>query len=187
MSTATDGAHVTEEFLAGFVERYGQAWRSRDPARVAAECTPDTTWQVPGLPAPLEGRAAVSEWLSNFFTMVPDVELHYPDGPPFLTVDRTQAAARFRLRGTMRGPMVPPGFAPTDSPIEDAGIELYEEFRDGLLHRCTVLFDGLHVARQIGAAPAAGSVGERVGVLVQRLQARSMRRAARRRNARGLD
>lgn len=181
MSPATGGALVTEEFIERFVARYGDAWRSREPTRVVAECTPDTTWRVPGLPELLVGRAAVAQWLANFFTMVPDAEFDYPAGPPYLTIDGTRAAARFRLRGTMRGPMVPPGFAPTDSPIEDEGIEFYDEFREGLLHRCTMLFDGLHVARQIGAAPAAGSGAERVGVLLQRLQARAMRRSARRR------
>lgn len=182
MCPATSGTQITVitvEFLDEFVRRYGDAWRSCDPTRVAAECTSDTKWQVPGLAEPLQGRAAVATWLGNLFTMVPDVEFTYPVGSPLLAVDGTQAAAGFRLRGTMRGPMQPPGFAPTDHPIEDSGIEVYEEFRDGLLHRCTLLFDGLHVARQIGAAPPPGSGAERVGVLLQRLQARSMRRAAR--------
>lgn len=181
MSTATNGSQVTGEFLGEFVGRYGDAWRSHEPARVVAECTPDTTWQVPGLSELLVGRSAVAHWLEDFFTMVPDAQFDYPAGPPYLAVDGTRAAARFRLRGTMRGPMMPPGFAATDSPIHDEGIEFYEEFRDGLLHRCTMLFDGLHVARQIGAAPPPGSRAERVGVLLQRLQAWSMRRSARKR------
>lgn len=172
---------LTEEFLRDFVERYGEAWRSRDPDRIVAECTDDTTWLVPTADEPLHGRESVADWLTNLFVMVPDAQFDYPLGPPFLAVDRSAAAARFRLEGTMRGPMNPPGFAPTDSPLVDEGIEIYEQFRDGRLARCTIIFDALNVARQIGAAPAPDSGAERMSVLMQRLQARSMRRSAGRR------
>lgn len=179
MELGTDN-RITHEFLDAFVQRYGDAWRSGDPARVVAECTADTVWQVPGVADRLVGRAAVAEWLESLFRMVPDAQFDYPVESPFLSADGTAAAARFRLQGTMRGPMEPPGFAATDSPIVDEGVEIYEQFRDGLLARCTIVFDALHVARQIGAAPAPGSRAERMGVLMQRLQARSMRRSARR-------
>ena len=171
---------VTGDFVGAFVERYGEAWRSREPAAIAAHCTRDTVWRVPGVDAPLTGRAAVSGWLQGFFRMLPDAEFDYPLGPPYVAVDGTGAAARFRLRGTMRGPMVPPGFAPTHGPVDDEGVELYERFEDGRLARCTIVFDQLHVARQIGAAPAPGSAAERLGVLLQRQHARRRRRGARR-------
>lgn len=171
---------VTHEFLGEFVQRYGDAWRSGDPARIVAECTADTVWRVPGVTDPLVGRVAVAEWLGSLFRMVPDAQFEYPVGSPFASADGTAAAARFRLQGTMRGPMEPPGFAATDSPIVDEGVEVYEQFRHGLLARCTIVFDALQVARQIGAAPAAGSRVERMGVFMQRLQARAMRRSARR-------
>lgn len=169
---------ITEDFLQAFVERYGAAWRSHDPDRIVAECTEDTTWVVPTAEGPLQGRDAVAEWLTNLFHMVPDASFEYPLGPPLLAVDGTTAAARFRITGTMTGPMTPPGFAPTDSPLRDEGIEIYERFADGRLARCTIVFDALDVARQIGAAPAPGSRAERMSVLAQRLQARRMRRAA---------
>jgi hypothetical protein len=145
-----------------------------------AECTQDTTWVVPTAEGPLVGRTAVAEWLTNLLRMVPDASFDYPLGSPLLAIDGTTAAARFRLTGTMTGPMTPPGFAPTDSPISDEGIEIYERFDAGRLARCTIIFDALDVARQIGAAPVPGSRAERMSVLAQRLQARSRRRAARR-------
>lgn len=178
---AGTATQLTEKFLREFVERYGEAWRSRDPARIVAECTDDTTWLVPTADEPLHGRESVADWLTNLFVMVPDAQFDYPLGPPLLAVDRTAAAARFRLAGTMRGPMSPPGFAPTDSPLVDEGIEIYDDFRDGRLARCTIIFDALNVARQIGAAPTPGSGAERMSVLLQRLQARRMRRSVRRR------
>jgi hypothetical protein len=126
---------VGPDFVTAFVARYGDAWRSLDPARVLALCTEDTVWQVPGAGTPLRGREAVGAWLDALFAMVPDATFDYPVGPPLLALDGTVAGARFRLRGTMRGPMVPPGFAPTDGPIQDEGVEIYEEFRNGLLAR----------------------------------------------------
>jgi hypothetical protein len=176
----TSSARVTAADVDGFVARYGDAWRARDPARIVAECTQDVCWQVAGIDEPLRGRAAVTEWLEGFFRMVPEAEFHYPFGPPFVATNGSAAAARFRFRGIMRGPMEPQGFAPTDGAIDDEGIELYERFEGGRLARCTIVFDQLHVARQIGAAPARGSRAERLGVLVQRRAARRRRRTARR-------
>lgn len=169
---------ATQEFLTEFVQRYGDAWRTLDPSRVVAECTVDTVWHVPGVEGPLEGREAVSEWLAALFRMVPDARFDYPVGAPFLALDGSAAAARFRLEGTMLGPMEPPGFAPTGQSLSDEGIEIYERFEDGLLARCTIVFDALHVARQIGAAPPPGSGAEKMGVALQRLHARRSRRAA---------
>lgn len=176
----TSGTKVTADFVDAFVGRYGDAWRSRDPARIVAQCTEDVRWRVAGLDAPLQGRPAITEWLEGFFRMVPDAELEYPFGPPYVARDGSGAAARFRFEGTMRGPMVPPGFAPTNGPIHDEGVELYERFEGGCLARCTIVFDELQVARQIGAAPVAGSKAERLGVLMQRREARRRRRAVRR-------
>lgn len=170
----------SEATLAAFVQRYGDAWRSRDPGRILAECSADVVWSVPGVDGPLRGTDEVRRWLTDFFTMLPEATFDYPLGAPYLAVDGRGAAARFRVRGIMRGPMVPPGFAPTDGPVEDEGVEFYEAFEAGRLARCTIVFDGLHVARQIGAVPPPGTRAERFGVLLQHAEARRRRRAARR-------
>jgi hypothetical protein len=81
------------------------------------------------------------------------------------TDDPTEAT---RLPGPTR-------LAATGTRIQFEGDDHWE-FRGDLV--CRVLYDANDVAVQVGAAPAPGSRGERFGVVLQRLQARSMRRRA---------
>lgn len=157
------------------VERLGDAWRSRDGARVAALCTPDVVWRISGVPEPMHGREAGRAWLDGFFAAVPDVTFDFPLGPPYLAPNGSGLAARWRWNGTMLGPMNPPGFAPTGARVSDEGIDVYE-LEDGQISRYTMVFDPLGFARQIGGAPAPGSPAERVGVAMQRLAAWRERR-----------
>jgi hypothetical protein len=70
--------------------------------------------------------------------------------------------------------MEPPGFAPTGRRLEFETAE-FSHFQGELLARHTVVLDMLSLARQIGAAPKAGTTAERVGVWLQRLAARRSR------------
>jgi hypothetical protein len=47
----------------------------------------------------------------------------------------------------------------------------FSRFKDGLLVHHTVVLNMLDLARQIGAAPAAGTMGDRIGVWMQHLAA----------------
>lgn len=103
------------------------------------------------------------------FRALPDVRIELIDGP-YLALDGTGVSARLRISGTMTGPLVPPGFAPTDSPLVFETAE-FSRFENGLLARHTVVIDMLGLARQIGAVPAAGGLGERIGLWGQHLAA----------------
>jgi predicted ester cyclase len=111
------------------------------------------------------------------FRALPDVSVELIDGP-YLAVDGAGVAARLRIRGTMTGPLAPPGFAPTEAPIEFDSAE-FSRLEGGLLKRHTVVFDMLGLARQIGAVPKAGTVADRIGVRLQHLTARRARRRRR--------
>ena len=69
----------------------------------------------------------------------------------------------------------PPGFAATGKRIDIDGIDVWD-FADGRLERYRAYYDMATLARQIGAMPTPGSAGERVGVMLQRAQARFARR-----------
>jgi hypothetical protein len=51
------------------------------------------------------------------------------------------------------------------------------EVRDALFVRHEAFYDQFSLGSQIGAVPKPGSLGERIGLLVQRLTAWRMRRA----------
>jgi hypothetical protein len=52
------------------------------------------------------------------------------------------------------------------------------DFQGDLVCRCEAVYDFNGVGVQLGAVPAPGSGAERVAVLVQRVQARRLRRSA---------
>jgi hypothetical protein len=82
------------------------------------------------------------------------------------------------MRGTMTGPIDPPGFAPTGRAMEVEGVDLWT-MRDGRIARCQAFYDMNDVARQLAIAPPPGSRAEKAVVALQRLQARMLRRSAR--------
>jgi hypothetical protein len=97
----------------------------------------------------------------------------------YLSLEGTQAAHAWTGRGTFRGKLDPPGFAPTNSALNMYGVSQWE-FRDGLLAHLKENTDVYAVARQAGALPEPNTRKERLGVWVQRLEARRLRRRARR-------
>jgi hypothetical protein len=81
----------------------------------------------------------------------------------------------WRMEGTHSGPLDPPGFAPTGRRIDVDGIDVWD-FADGRIERYRAYYDMALVVRQLGVMPSPGSRGERVGVMLQRAQARFARR-----------
>ncbi|HKN92570.1 MAG TPA: hypothetical protein VJ622_20110, partial [Acidimicrobiia bacterium] len=73
------------------------------------------------------------------------------------------------------GALDPPGFAPTGGMVEFRGIDTHD-FRDDLLAHVWTVTDVAAVAGQIGAMPPPGSIGEKLGVQVQHLMAKRLRR-----------
>ena len=166
---------IDERFARHFLERLHAAVNGHDAEAVAALCTRDVIWQDPAAREPLRGREAVYRFHRDImFRALPDVSLKLVDGP-YLSFDHAGVAVRLRITGTMTGPLTPPGFAPTWGPVEFETAE-FSHFDGDLLARHTVVLDMLGLARQIGAVPAAGSLGERVGVWLQHLAARRARR-----------
>jgi hypothetical protein len=56
-----------------------------------------------------------------------------------------------------------------------AGVDLMQ-FKGDRAHHIQTIYDGLGLARQIGAAPEPGTRNERIGVFLQKQAARKMRR-----------
>jgi hypothetical protein len=153
------------------------AWNSRDPGQLAELCTEDIIWEDPYIRGGrLTGKRALREWSRSLFTAMPDLNFTLV-GEPFLTVDGVKAGGVWHGTATFTAPLDPPGFAPTRGKVDVTGIDLYE-FRSGLLSRVLTCTDTMQLARQIGAAPEEDTALERLGVKMQHLQARRMRRKA---------
>ncbi len=161
---------VDASFARQFLQRLLAAANAYDAKAVAALCSDDVVWQDPAAPQTLHGRDAVLRFHRDImFPALPDTHIELIDGP-YLALDGTGVAARLRVSGTMTGPLTPPGFAPTGGHLTFETAE-FSHFKDGLLARHTVVLNMLDLARQIGAVPQPGTLGDRVGVWMQHVAA----------------
>ncbi|MEQ8743009.1 ester cyclase [Parasphingorhabdus sp.] len=161
---------INADFARDFLTLLHAAVNGHDAAAVAAMCCEDVTWDDPAASTPLRGRDAVYRFHhETMFRALPDVRMELIDGP-YLALDGTGVSARLRISGTMTGPLAPPGFAPTGGALVFETAE-FSRFNGGLLSHHTVIIDMLGLARQIGAVPPSGGLGERIGLWGQHLAA----------------
>src|SRR3954453_19028540 len=159
--------------LAAFCERYLAAWNGRDADAMAPLITEDIVWHDPAMPAPARGIPAVQECMRMSWNAFPDLRFSEPD-LPHQTADGDNVAWAWRMQGTMRGPLDPPGFGPTEKSMDVTGVDLWR-MRDGRIAHYQAFYDMNAVAVQLGLAPAPGSGMEKMAVRMQRLQARFKR------------
>jgi steroid delta-isomerase-like uncharacterized protein len=172
------GQPVDAVFFRDFVKRWAELVNDGDIDALIDTSADDIVFIDPSFPEPFRGKDAFRSLLENVFGAFPDLG-YEPVGEPLLTPDGSVAAIRVHFTGTMLGRLDPPGFAPTGGPIDFMAVELFE-FEGERPRHVELVFDVLALGTQIGAAPAPGSVGERLGLLLQRAQARSARRRQRR-------
>ncbi len=152
------------------------AWNAHDIAGISDLCTPDIVYEDPGSPwGPIRGREHVRRLVEHYLRASPDFRLD--EHERWAAADGSVIASYFTATSTVTGPVDPPGFAPTNSPLRFEGMDR-SEIRDGLLSRHQIFYDVMEAGRQLGAVPARGSVGERAGAALQRIRARSLRRRA---------
>jgi steroid delta-isomerase-like uncharacterized protein len=167
-------AGITPDRAREWAQRFVEAWNSHDPERLLALASEDVLWEDPFIVGgTLRGKAALREWLSSLWRATPDLRFELV-GEPFISLDGTQLAVVWKGTGRFSGSLDPPGFAPTNGLIEMTGVDIHE-FDGELVKRVHTETDAMALGRQIGAAPAPGSGGERFGVLMQRLAARRLR------------
>jgi steroid delta-isomerase-like uncharacterized protein len=159
--------------LKQFTERYAAAWNSCDTDAMAELITDDIVWVDPALPEPARGIPAVQEFMRTSFQAFPDLRFSEPD-PPHLSVEGDQVAWAWTMEGTFRGPIDPPGFAPTGKRMQIDGIDVWH-MRDGRIADYRAFYDMSDLVRQLGILPEAGSRAERMTVALQRLQVRFQR------------
>jgi steroid delta-isomerase-like uncharacterized protein len=157
-----------------FADRWLAAWNGRRPDHVLALCTEDVLWQDPLTQRTEQGRDSVKRYLDSLWETFPDLEMSWRE-EPFLSPAGPRLVFRWRMTGTMMGPLEPQGFAPTRRPLDAEGIDVFE-LRGGLVRSYQGFFDARGMAQQIGLLPGTGSAAERVAVAAQRVTARIDRR-----------
>jgi predicted ester cyclase len=99
----------------------------------------------------------------------PDVRMIVDD----VIASDEKVVLRWHSEGTHRGELA--GLAPTGVHGSTTGISI-DRWQDGKIVEAWAEWDNMGLARQLGAAPPEGSVGEKIGLGLQRLVARWMRR-----------
>ena len=160
-----------------FFSAWELAMNARDAAGVSSLCTEDVVWEDSVLMGrgPLRGRVAVRDFLEEYlFHPLPDLRFEILE--LIESKDGNTAGERARFSGTLLGPVSALGFAPTGRPTEFE-VAAFFEFHEGKAARVRVIVDILDLARQAGAAPLPGTIGDRLVTMLQHLKAFRLRRS----------
>jgi steroid delta-isomerase-like uncharacterized protein len=117
----------------------------------------------------LRGPDVLKRMASMYRAAFPDLRITVDD---VIAAD-DKVVLRWHSEGTHRGELA--GLAPTGARGSVTGISI-DRWKDGKVIEAWAEWDNLGLARQLGAAPPEGSVGEKIGMGLQRLTARWMRR-----------
>lgn len=117
----------------------------------------------------LRGPEVVKRTVQMYRAAFPDVRITVDD----VIAAGDKVALRWHSEGTHRGELA--GLAPTGARGSVTGISI-DRWQDGKVVESWTEWDNLGLARQLGAAPPEGSMGEKLGTTVQRLMARRMRK-----------
>jgi predicted ester cyclase len=145
--------------------------------RFATMMHPDIVLADPMMAEPARGREQAFDRARAQYAPFPDGRLEMI-GDPFVSLEEPEFAYRWRFLGTHLHAIDPPGFAPTGRRVEIEGTSVLR-FRDQQVVDVRLFFDATDAARQLLAAPSAGSPLEQLAVLVQRLRAWWSRRSHR--------
>lgn len=134
---------------------YFDAVAKRDVEAMAACWKPGGVDHLYGM-ADLRVPGDLKDWFGNLFRAIPDFEMSVVD----MVAYGEKAAVRWRATGTFTGPGKFEGLTATGASIALEGLDLLT-IRDGLVRENFAYTNATELARQFGAMPPAGSVGER--------------------------
>ena len=134
---------------------YFDAIAKRDLDAMAACWEPGSLDHLYGM-ADLRVPEDLRAWFGNLFAAMPDFSMSVAD----MVAYGEKAAVRWTATGTFTGPARFEGLAPTGASVALEGLDLLT-IRDGKVHENFAYTNATEIARQLGAMPPAGSMGER--------------------------
>jgi len=137
------------------VRSYFDAIAKRDLDAMVAVWRPGSTDNLVGM-AELSVPAGLREYFGGLFKACPDFALEVVD----IVTEGDKSAVRWRATGKFDGTGTFEGLAPGGQSVDITGFDLLT-VRDGLIVRNEAYVNGMELARQLGALPAAGSAPER--------------------------
>jgi steroid delta-isomerase-like uncharacterized protein len=147
---------ATKQSARQIATAYFQAIDRHDLDAMLAMWAPGGAGEIHGLVS-LRLPDGYRKWFGNLFSAFPDFSIEVIDSVAY----GQKAAVRWRAEGTFTGPASFEGLAPTGGAVTTEGIDLLT-IRDGLITENRAYTNGAELARQLGALPAAESLGERV-------------------------
>lgn len=124
---------------------------------------------VPAAMRGLRGPEVLKRMVGMYRAAFPDLRVTVDD----VIAAGDEVVLRWHGEGTHRGELA--GLAPTGAHGSVTGISI-DRWKDGKVVEAWAEWDNLGLARQLGAAPPEGSAAEKLGIGLQRLMARWMRK-----------
>jgi hypothetical protein len=178
---------TTTEHVEARVHTLLAAWDARDLDALIGLLAPDVYWHDLGMPhPPTIGREAVRHFCESVLRAFPDFS-YALRSPICVAADGLSCVVPWTITATNTGVLDPPGAAPTLQRVQFDGLD-YIQFRGGLVTRIETRFDPvepLEQLLQVRLRPPSGSLRESIFLLLQRLRAAWLRRAAGREGSAG--
>ena len=176
VTTGADGAAtaatVPEDLSEASRQLLEQSFNEGNFELIDQLVAPEAVNHDPATPAQmrdLRGPEVVKRMATMYRAAFPDLRMTVDD---VIAAD-DKVVLRWHSEGTHRGELA--GLAPTGARGSVTGMSI-DRWKDGKIVEAWAEWDNLGLARQLGAAPPEGSVGEKIGMGVQRLMARWMRK-----------
>jgi SnoaL-like polyketide cyclase len=174
MTPGEGNTSLTAKRALSLYQKIAELHHEKDLARVALTFTEDVIYEDDGALEPARGHAGIEQQFASVWRAFPDFEVELTGGP-YLAEGTPAFAVRGRISGTMKGPLEPPGLAPTMAPVSTDFAGFYQAQGDRVSY-ARIILNTTDLAIQLGATPPPGSAAERWGLRLQRLQAWRTRR-----------
>ncbi len=165
-SEATDAATVARAYF----EAVGRA----DLDAMTEFYEPGGSGEIHGLIA-LTVPDTYRAWFANLFQAFPDFKFEVLD----VMATGDKAAVRWRARGNFTGSTRFEGMVANGAHVDIQGCDVLT-IRDGRIHRNDAYMNAADMARQLGALPPQGSIGEKAATAALNLKTRLAQRLHRR-------